>query len=173
MEEVLYNLKKRIADLAEGIRKKEIRPEDVDGHVYKIIDEAVELYKREDIKLLMPLNNGGPLLFQENGVYFIPLYSCKEEIKECMASDFSNVSFKLICDYVFGLISSEQEFPEIKGIMLDPESDDLFSGNAVGYADRGTATKADLNDVGVLCKQLFGNGIDRDFLRLIVRKRCC
>ena len=127
MEEVLHNLKKRIADLAEGIRKKEIRPEDIDGHVYKIIDEAVELYKREDIKLLMPLNNGGPLLFQENGIYFIPLYSCKEEIRECMASDFSNVSFKLICDYVFGLISSEQEFPEIKGIMLDPESDDLFS----------------------------------------------
>ncbi|MBO7697889.1 MAG: hypothetical protein J6S38_02490 [Erysipelotrichaceae bacterium] len=127
MEEVLLNLKKRIADLAEGIRKKEIRPEDVDGHVYEIIDEAAELYKREDIKLLMPLNNGGPLLFQENGIYFIPLYSCKEEIKECMASDFSNVSFKLICDYVFGLISSEQEFPVIKGIMLDPESDDLFS----------------------------------------------
>ena len=127
MEEVLYNLKKKIGELAEGIRRKEIRPEDVDGHVYGIIDEAVELYKREDIKLLMPLNNGGPLLFQENGIYFIPLYSCKEEIKECMASDFSNVSFKLICDYVFGLISSEQEFPEIKGIMLDPESDDLFS----------------------------------------------
>ena len=150
MDEVMIELKKRIHYLAQGIRDGIIKPEDVDEQVYKIIDAAVELYKKEDVELLMPLNNGGPLLFQENGIYFIPLYSCKEEIKECMASDYSSVSFKKICDYVENKIESyetmdEPEYPKLAGIMLDPESDDLFSFDnwilrAVVYKGMGADT---------------------------------
>ena len=150
MDKTVIELKKRINDLAEGIRQGLIKEEDVDSEVVKIIEVAVELYKRDDIDLIMPLNNGGPLLFQEYGKYYVPVYTCKEEIKECTATEYKKVSFSEVCDYVdfnitsFELLDNPEETrnegidineiknytdnnPRLTGVMLDPESDDLFS----------------------------------------------
>ena len=150
MDEIIIELKKRINALAEGIRQGIIKEEDVDAEVLKIIEVAVELYKRDDINLIMPLNNGGPLLFQEYGKYYVPVYTCKEEIKECTATEHKKVSFSDVCDYVdfnitsFELLDNPEEarnegidineirnyaadHPRLTGVMLDPESDDLFS----------------------------------------------
>ena len=125
MDKVLVKLKDKIRHMVQGIRNGIIKEEDVDEEVYKIIDAAAELYKKEDIELMMPMNNENPLLFQENGIYFIPLYSCAEEIKECNADAYRHVSFRQICDYVYGLIENGDK--RLAGVMLDPESDDLFA----------------------------------------------
>ena len=156
MDEVLINLKNRIRHLAQGIRDGVIMVEDVDEEVYKIIDAAVELYRREDIELLMPMNNGGPLFFTENGIYFIPIYSCKEEIKECEALEYRNICFKSVLELVEGMIERSGSDTSLSGVMLDPESDDLFSFdswimNAVIAKGRGADSfKAFDKDTGEL-----------------------
>ena len=105
MDQTLRRLKNGISSFVEGIRHGTVSKDD-DEKINQIfgllINMAAEVYRSPDVKLFYPKNNqNSPYVYTENEKLYVPLYSCREEIKTGQLENLSEVTFKEVCDYVY------------------------------------------------------------------------
>ncbi len=150
MNEFVRAMKDRMHEFAVRAKAKEISKENFDTYVDPIILAAAEIYKDPAIELLIPTDTDGTILMytDDTGV-FLPMYTDEKEVRSSSPKSYISVSFKEACDQIYEnlatyelldsteyILSHLHELNELKeyadhnpriaGIMIDPDSPDLF-----------------------------------------------
>lgn len=150
MKQSVIKLKDRIRAFAEDAKAGILHTdEECESYFNDIITAAAEVYRDPEIEMWIPVDeNGRPMVYQDNGGIFLPLYTDGSEIRDPRQT--VTISFHDVCDMIYenmanyevldmwnGDLIHMHEFMEameyaeknvrFQGIMLNPDSGDLFA----------------------------------------------
>ena len=150
MEKEMNRLVEECVRFADACRSGSATEEIINEYTYSIINAAAEIYRREDIGLLIPIyDDGSPAVYQEADRNYMPVCTSVDEIKKTGCSEYIEICLKVLCSFIYNNISNYQlltdpeqalnngisysdlidyakEFIRFEGFMLDPGSDHIF-----------------------------------------------
>ncbi len=126
MEKEMNRLIDECVRFADACRSGKATEEIINEYTYRIINAAAEIYKREDIRLLIPCyDSGDPAVYQEADRNYIPVCTSTDTLKKAGCSKHIDTSLKELCSYVYENISNYQ-------FLFDPQT---ALNNGVSYSD--------------------------------------
>ena len=122
MKKKITELKMRIAEFGDAARNGALNESNSDKYIYRIIEVGAEIYRDEDIKLLIPLINGSKTVCEEEGRYYVPLYTDTDELDKAGITEYQKTTLKEVSGYVYENINNYQLLDNIEYAMAQGHS---------------------------------------------------
>ena len=122
MNEKIIELKMRIAEFGDAARKGTLNESNSDEYIYRIIEAGAGIYRAEDIKMLIPLINGSKTVCEEEGHYYVPLYTDTDELDKTGITEYQKTTLKEVSGYVYENINNYQLLDNIEYAMTQGHS---------------------------------------------------
>lgn len=117
MNEKIIELKTSITEFGDAARNGALNESNSDGYIYRIIEAGAWIYRDEDIKMLIPLINGSKTVCEEEGRYYVPLYTDTDELNKTGITEYRETTFKEAAGYVYENINNYQLLDNIEYAM--------------------------------------------------------
>lgn len=122
MNKKIIELKMRIAEFGDAARKGVLNESNSDEYIYRIIEAGAEIYRDEDIKMLIPLINGSKTVCEEEGRYYVPLYTDTDELDKAGITEYRETTLKEVAGHVYENINNYQLLDNIEYAMAQGHS---------------------------------------------------